>query len=85
MTAHPQIIFKAVLIFTDLLQLHFCLAHKNSHRAIIEYQKKKKKEKEKEKENLKRMFTKNLHTFQFRIIFQTIYSFLIHPVFKYVY
>ena len=27
--------FKAVLIFIDLAQLHFCLAHKNSHRAFF--------------------------------------------------
>ena len=28
--------FKAVLIFIDLAQLHFCLAHKNSHRVIFD-------------------------------------------------
>ena len=34
--SHPQINFKAVLIFDDLTQLHFCLAHKNSHRVIFD-------------------------------------------------
>ena len=32
---HTQINFKFVLIFIDLAQLHFCLAYKNSHWAII--------------------------------------------------
>ena len=35
-TSHPQINFKAVLIFIDLAQLHFCLDYKNSHRVIID-------------------------------------------------
>ena len=33
---HSQINFKSVLIFIDLAQLHFCLAYKNSHWAIID-------------------------------------------------
>ena len=33
---HTQINFKAVLIFIDLAQLHFCLPYKNSHWIIID-------------------------------------------------
>ena len=33
---HSQINFKSVLIFIDLAQLHFCLAHKNSHWTLID-------------------------------------------------
>ena len=36
MTWNPQINFKAVLIFIDLAQLHFCLAYKNIHWAFID-------------------------------------------------
>ena len=36
MTSNPQINFKAVLTFTDLAQLQFCLASKNSHRVFID-------------------------------------------------
>ena len=35
---HPRNNFKAVLSFIDLAQLFCCLAHKNSHRVIIDYQ-----------------------------------------------
>ena len=35
-TSNPQMNFKAVLIFTDLAQLHFCLAYRNSHWAFID-------------------------------------------------
>ena len=33
---HSQINFESVWIFIDLAQLHFCLAYKNSHWAIID-------------------------------------------------
>ena len=33
---HNQINFESVWIFIDLAQLHFCLAYKNSHLAIID-------------------------------------------------
>ena len=33
---HRQINFESVLIFIDLAQLHFCLAYRNSHWAIID-------------------------------------------------
>ena len=36
MMSNPQINFKAVLIFIDLVQLHFCLAYKNMHWAFID-------------------------------------------------
>ena len=36
MMSNPQINFEAVLIFIDLEQMHFCLAYKNSHWAIID-------------------------------------------------
>ena len=36
MMSNPQINFKAVLIFIDLAQLHFCLAYINSHWAFID-------------------------------------------------
>ena len=36
MTSHPQINFNAVLSFIDLAQLYFYLAHKNSHRVLID-------------------------------------------------
>ena len=33
---HSPINFESVWIFIDLAQLHFCLAYKNSHWAIID-------------------------------------------------
>ena len=36
MTSQSQINFESVWIFIDLAQLHFCLAYKNSHWAIID-------------------------------------------------
>ena len=36
MMSHPQINFKAVLSFIDLARLHFCSAHKSSHRVTID-------------------------------------------------
>ena len=36
MMSNPQINFKAVLIFIELAQLHFCLAYQNCHWAFID-------------------------------------------------
>ena len=36
MASSPQINFKAVLLLMDTAKLHFCLAHKNSNRVIID-------------------------------------------------